>query len=280
MTIQITTVGITDRGRKRSRNEDQFLVARRLKDETQALTGSDHSHAGLRRSNKLLIAVADGMGGHRGGAVASEIAVKSLANSSARLLQEVSHRSDQASLLREVYRQIHQRICKAGQAKARLFGMGTTLTTALIHEDRAWIAHVGDSRAYVVRGGRMQRLTRDHTFAQLGGDSEGIGSHVLWNCLGGRGTQSLEIDCIELSLEANDHLLLCTDGLTREVPDDELAQILESSGPADAAKQLIDMANQRGGRDNITVVACEAQSRRAAQEKACKSTLILPSTPV
>jgi len=280
MTIQITTVGITDRGRKRSRNEDQFLVARLLKNQSQALTASDHSHAGMPRSNNLLIAVADGMGGHRGGAVASEIAVKSLANDSERLLQEVSRHSDHASLLRDVYRRIHERIYGAGQTKARLFGMGTTLTTALIHEDHVWIAHVGDSRAYVVRGGRMQRLTRDHTFAQLGGDSEGKGSHVLWNCLGGRGTQSLEIDCIELSLEANDHLLLCTDGLTREVPDDELAQVLDSSSPAAAAKQLIEMANQRGGRDNITVVACEAQSRRATQEMACKSTLILPSTPV
>jgi PPM family protein phosphatase len=143
--------------------------------------------------------------------------------------------------------------------------MGTTLTLAYLLWPRLYIIHVGDSRCYLLRGGRLDRVTRDHTVAQRMVD-EGLmpagqaetsrWSHVLWSCISGR-PRDVEADVYKATLEPADTFLLCTDGLTKHVPDAALTEFLvraETDGAAATARRLVDAANAAGGKDNITVV--------------------------
>lgn len=141
--------------------------------------------------------------------------------------------------------------------------MGTTMTAALIVGADAFVAHVGDSRAYLFRGNRLERLTRDHTLAQhlvdkgaLANIEEGgrFMQHALVNCLGAK-HQNVDVDFCHVRLSDGDRLLLCTDGLSDMVNDPEIARILgETPSSAEACKRLVDQALENGGEDNVTAV--------------------------
>jgi protein phosphatase len=137
--------------------------------------------------------------------------------------------------------------------------MGTTLTGAYTVGPEAFIGHVGDSRAYLYRAGRLAQLTRDHTMAQLAHDiglpvTKQSWHHTLTNCLGGGGAE-LWVDFHHVRLADGDRLLLCTDGLTSMVPDDEIAAVLSRPAPPqEQAQALVDATLQGGGKDNVTVV--------------------------
>jgi protein phosphatase len=137
--------------------------------------------------------------------------------------------------------------------------MGTTLTGAYTVGPEAFLGHVGDSRAYLYRAGRLAQLTRDHTMAQLARDSglpvvERSWHRTLTNCLGGVGDE-VRVEFHHVRLADGDHLLLCTDGLTDMVPDDEIAAVLGRPGaPQEQAQALVDAALRGGGKDNVTVV--------------------------
>ncbi|MEA1904030.1 MAG: PP2C family serine/threonine-protein phosphatase [Actinomycetota bacterium] len=200
----------------------------------------------------ITLMVADGMGGHVAGEVASRLAVNAAASNDLEPADRVA--AGNRAIREEVARD---------QA---LDGMGTTMT--LVHLDpsgKAHFAHVGDSRAYIYRGTDLRQITEDHTVAAeyvAAGEisaEEAITHpqrHMLTRTLGL--TRFVNIDEFEIDLEIGDRLLLCSDGLNEMVRDDSIAETLAEGSPDDAVWKLIDMANEAGGADNITVIVIDA----------------------
>jgi protein phosphatase len=161
------------------------------------------------------------------------------------------------------YGEIHATLSRQADADPALSGMGTTLTVAYSFCRDLFLAHAGDSRAYLFRLGNLHQLTRDHTLAQALAERGQIApeavakhrfKHVLTNVLGGHSGQ-VETEIQHYRLENGDSLLLCTDGLTDMLEDSEIAEILQREGrAAEACRMLVDLALQAGGRDNVTVV--------------------------
>ncbi len=246
--MKIDYYGLTDVGRKREKNEDSLLVS----------------------PNLGLFMVADGMGGHQGGEFASKIAVQTVEETIRQILEDpeatistddVFNRSDPGEMLRYAIRMASQRIFEEAARNPGLRGMGTTAVALLVKDDKGFIAHVGDSRAYLVRNGEIKQLTADHSLVaeQLRAGfitPEELKNHKFKNII----TRSVgfqndvEIDLLVRDLEAGDRFLLCSDGLTNLVEDTDLHKIVAKNPPKEACKKLIDLANKRGGDDNITVV--------------------------
>ena len=209
-------------------------------------------------ADRLLAAVADGMGGHAGGEVASRTAVAAAVETEGppESRVEAANRAVMAAVL----------------ADPGLAGMGTTLTLAEFGPGgRLALGHVGDSRAYLLRGGRLDQITTDHNMAQELVDQGEITkeearnhprSSWLTQALGFE--DKLDVEAGSIDLEAGDRLMLCSDGLHGELPDGEILSLLGSGAPSDAVWGLIEAANLAGGRDNITVMVVDAAE--AAQE--------------
>jgi protein phosphatase len=268
--IHVDVGAVTDRGLVRSNNEDHFLVARvgrsihLLKTNLILDPGGDRiDEAGW------ALAVADGMGGHASGEVASRLALLTGVHL---VLDEVRWslkiNEAEARLLTErmsrYVHEVHQAINEEGNRDPKLYGMGTTLTVAYSVGRDLFTVHVGDSRAYLYRRGDLRQLTQDHTVAQRLVE-EGIlnpedaqqhrGKHVLTNVLGGKGDHEVLPECRRSDLQDGDRLLLCSDGLTDMVTDAELLETLNSIPTSQAAcEALVKRALDAGGRDNVTVV--------------------------
>ncbi len=237
--MKLETHAATDRGQLRTNNEDTFLVL----------------------PPQRVFAVADGMGGHAAGEVASRLAIDSIAQ--LRVPAESSP-NELRDLLRAAVVRANQTIGDDGEKIVAHSGMGTTLTALGITADlrTAVLAHVGDSRAYRLRRGKLEQITRDHTWVQEQIESGALApaqarahlySGVLTRALGTQG--EVDVDTEQLDIEPGDVYLICSDGLTGMVPDDSIAQILSDGVPLSvAADRLIEEANTHGGRDNITVV--------------------------
>ena len=239
MTVTYRWAGATDVGRRRSENQDAVLP-----DGTGAGSGA-------------IVAVADGLGGHPGGDIASRCAIDALLDADASL--------GAAELARLSQRGIFERIVAEMDTRRELIEMATTLTLAVLHADAPIeIGHVGDSRAYVHDGELLIQVTEDHTYGMdlvLAGEmslDEAKASpdwHVLSNVLG---FGTFRVASHRVPMEPGHRLLLCSDGLTNMVDDDSIAELLTAGEPADAARALIDAANDAGGVDNISVVVVEA----------------------
>ncbi len=233
----LLTASATDVGQVRTVNQDACGEARDLD-----------------RGMHLLI-VADGMGGHRGGEVASQIAVE--------VVEEVFRDLDEAPglLLKSALEAANIKIFEAANHDLDLAGMGTTgVGVIFTGEDRAWIAHVGDSRAYLLRGNVFTQLTGDHSVVgelvrrgQL--TSEEARVHPQSNeILRALGTQpDVDVEMTPIDVQLGDRLLLCSDGLSGMLPDAEIAGVLARHDAETAVSKLIEMANEAGGSDNITV---------------------------
>lgn len=231
--------GATDVGRHRSENQDAVLP-----DGTDGGSG-------------VVVAVADGLGGHAGGDIASRCAIDALADASPSIgAAELAHRSQRA---------IVERIAAETPDRPELIEMSTTLTLAVLHgDDPVEVGHVGDSRAYLHDGESLTQVTEDHTF---GMDRVSAGElsleeakrspdwHILSNVLG---FGSFTVATHRVPMRPGDRLLLCTDGLSNMVDDDSIADLLMTGTPEEAASALIDAANDAGGGDNIAVVVVEA----------------------
>jgi protein phosphatase len=212
--------------------------------------------------------VADGMGGHAAGELASRMAIRALISLALQIpdwifLVDAEHAPEIERRARRVVEEIGSVLTEQGRQDPSLRRMGTTLTAARSLGRDLLIVHVGDSRAYLCRGGRLHRLTRDHTYAQQLVDAgflrsrdvaaSGMG-HILTNALGGSEEQ-VKVDVDLLRLEDRDRLLLCSDGLTDLVDDDAIAKTLtETESSKDACSRLVQLALEGGGRDNVTVV--------------------------
>jgi PPM family protein phosphatase len=216
----------------------------------------------LERPN--LYAVADGMGGHAGGEVAAQVAVETL--------EHAFDRSPTAAGLRDAFTEANAAIWQESQANTDLRGMGTTLTAMALVDgvdgrDVLALANVGDSRAYVLTEGRLIQVTDDHSLAEermrQGEITEAEAAvhpqrHILTRALGV--SSEVETDMWELRLRSGDRVLLCSDGLSNEVGMDEMTDVLVSVGdPEGAAQRLVEVANEHGGADNITVIVVDVQ---------------------
>ena len=226
---------ITDTGRKRRRNEDAYVC------------------------EPPLFAIADGMGGAQAGEVASRLAAAALRESGAKTLGGERRISD---LIQEANRRVYDR----SSTDPNTSGMGTTITVALVENDNVAFGHVGDSRAYLIRDGRMEQVTEDHSLVnellKSGKLSrEEAESHpqrsVITRALGT--DPDVDVDTFTIAAEAGDVFLLCSDGLTDMVGEGEILELVERNRDNlnGALKSLVKAANRSGGDDNITVVAFE-----------------------
>ncbi|MEM7413385.1 MAG: Stp1/IreP family PP2C-type Ser/Thr phosphatase [Myxococcota bacterium] len=231
----IEIVSLTDTGRQRSANQDSV-------------------GEGVAPDGARLAIVADGMGGHAGGETASRLAVEAV--------QGVVASSEGApdGTLREALETANRAVHDESQRNTQLLGMGTTGVAALFSRDAAYVANVGDSRAYRLRDGVIEQLTDDHSLvAEL--QRRGIISeeealvHPRRNeVLRSLGVEpEVTVDLFAFELRAGDVFLLCSDGLSGVVRDEEIADVLRREAPAEAVRSLVDFANERGGPDNVTV---------------------------
>lgn len=254
--MRVTVAATTDIGRVREGNEDSYLV------------------------QEPLYAVADGVGGARGGEVASNLALDTIQ----RLF------SAREGTLTEQVEQANRAVFERSQADRAVAGMSTTLTAALVQDDRVQLAHVGDSRAYLLRAGELSQLTEDHTLVHrmvMEGEITQAEAenhphrNIITRALGGEVTVQVDEGIVEM--RPGDRLLLCTDGLTGMVSNDDIATMLrETSEPQRAVEQLVERANGAGGVDNITVVLldfAEGEPADGETQAAIRPAIPAPTSP-
>jgi len=253
--MKLTYQALTDVGRKRKGNEDSLFV----------------------NPDQNLFVVADGMGGHAAGEVASRIAVESI-NEFICLTggdEEITwpfgldeNISYDGNRLKTAIRFANKRVIEATREKTEYEGMATTVAAILVDDTVANLGHVGDSRVYLFRGDGVRQLTSDHSWVNeqlLSGviSADQARSHPLRNvvtrALGGKA--DLQVEMQVHKIEAGDVLMLCSDGLTTMVPDDDMGKLVHQAGDdlVEAAKSLVAAANNRGGEDNITVLLLKFQ---------------------
>ncbi|HEX7670255.1 MAG TPA: PP2C family serine/threonine-protein phosphatase [Polyangiaceae bacterium] len=260
--------GSTDPGKVRPANEDQFVVATLMRalwidqssvPQAKVHYGSDRGH---------LFVVADGMGGAHAGERASALAVGAIEGfllNALRWVLSLDGSPDASALndFKAALREADASVYSAASGDPSLQGMGTTLTLAYSAGSVLFVAHVGDSRCYLLRGDDLHQLTRDHTVVQelleqgVVDASAAAGHslrHMITNVVGGH-APGIKAEVHRLTLEPGDALLLCTDGLTNMVPPEQIKSILASGTlPEQAAAELIRLANEAGGEDNVTAV--------------------------
>jgi protein phosphatase len=250
--FKVSSAGITDVGRKRNHNEDSYLIDEELQ----------------------LFVVADGMGGHAGGGTASRIAVETI-DRELRLARESSENPFrvnaplQDSPLPEAIRNAVESAClaifSAAQEDPQLTGMGTTVIALLVKGDQAFFAHVGDSRAYLIRGELIQQISEDHSLVneqiKAGMITPEEAKHSRYKNIITRSVgfeEEVQVDVMGLTLETGDTFVLCSDGLANMIDDEELRKVVDRTPLDGAAQKLVEMANERGGDDNITVILVRA----------------------
>jgi serine/threonine protein phosphatase PrpC len=247
---------LTDVGIRRSHNQDAHA----------SLLASDPAQW---HEQGHIFLVADGMGAHAVGELASELAVS--------LIPHTYHKyAPQGGVpaLRKAFIEANASIHAKGQQNPEFGGMGTTTTALLIRPEGAWIGHVGDSRAYRIRGGHIEQLSFDHSLVwemarRQGVDPDGlqgIPSNVIVRSLGPEPLVEVDVEGPH-AIKAGDIFLLCSDGLSGQVADAEIGAIAGTLPPAEACRVLIDIANLRGGPDNITVLIVRANELATAQKK-------------
>ena len=270
----VRTCGQTDPGRVRPSNEDHFLVAELSRTLRIQQTSMSQAASYRSRSRGYVLLVADGMGGHAAGEVASALTLETVEAFVVELLRRFSNlqTSDESGVLadfREAVRQADARLFEESEHRPELAGMGTTLTMAFVSGRRLFVFHAGDSRCYLHRGGEVHRLTEDHTVTADLVRSGAItpeqarhhpSRHMVTNILGG-GHAGVRVDVRRVDLEAGDAVLICSDGLTDMLEDDRIAAVLTAeSSPEAACARLVAEANEAGGRDNVTAVVARFEA--------------------
>ncbi len=236
----------TDIGEVRENNEDSVFV--------------DPPPRGQAESHGSLLIVADGMGGPPAGDLASRIAVETIPE--VFYASKLEPDGDPAPLLRQSFNDANAAILKAANEKAGRFGMGTTCTALLLRGDEFWLAHVGDSRAYLLRDGRLQQLSRDHNVLErmraegelLDEDHHPPGAGLLTAALGTDDRPGADYSQRPRALKNGDRLLVCSDGLYGPVEEKDMRRLLGEGSPERAAKRLVRAALEAGGPDNVSVI--------------------------
>jgi protein phosphatase len=261
--VGVDIAGRTDRGKVRPNNEDNFHVVqfgRQLRTVASSLPPS-HAPDDFDQSG-YGFAVADGVGGHAAGEVASRLALVLLVDLVVRtpdwlFASEDYHLATVMDRIARRFGKVNEAVVPEARARRGLAGMGTTLSLAVSLGNDLIVAHVGDSPVFLFRGGRLERLTRDHVVPLAGPKVPTADATrfrlALSHAIGMPDTGGSP-DIIRLKLADRDRLLLCTDGLTDLVSDDDIADELGRASADDACQALVDRALARGGHDNVTVV--------------------------
>ncbi|MDR1157060.1 MAG: Stp1/IreP family PP2C-type Ser/Thr phosphatase [Oscillospiraceae bacterium] len=239
--------GITDQGKVRTQNQDAFFL--------------HVSH----ESTQAVLAVCDGMGGARAGNVASELALEIFVEEVRRDLRASPDEQEMERMLAQAVEEANARVFARAQSSEAYAGMGTTLVGAILSGRQAAVVNIGDSRAYRVGTHGVSRVTRDHSLVEALIDKgdltfEQARSHPSKNLITrALGTEPrVDCDLYTLDLAPGEYLLLCSDGLTNVVEDREiLAEVLREGELSQRCRRLIELANDRGGPDNITVVVAQ-----------------------
>ncbi len=289
--VEIDVGARSHAGYHRASNEDHFFVTRLGRTLETMITSLPVEDVPARTEEvNYVMVVADGMGGHAAGEIASRLAISALVGLALEVPDWIfkvdeEHAPEIERRSRKYLQEVGAMLVERGRRDAALRGMGTTLTAVRSLGRDLLITHVGDSRAYLLRGGGLHRLTRDHTFAQLLVDSGQLAPgdvaasghrHVLTNALGGT-IEDVQVDTDRLQLEDGDRLLLCSDGLTDLVDDQTITNILrETTRSIDACDRLVQRALDNGGRDNVTVIV--AAYRLPEPERSKESTGDEPDT--
>ena len=231
--MKLETSGLSDIGRKRENNQDSYLLNDKAK----------------------LYVVADGMGGHVGGEIASKMAVDTLS----KVFSYTSRSFDPSSYLVRAIQEANNMIYEKAVQTPSLKGMGTTVTCLLFSYDTVFIAHVGDSRAYFIREGMIWQLSQDHSLVseQMVAGGAIAMRNIITRSVGY--DRQVEVDLYTKKVAMGDRYLLCSDGLYGFVSQKEMATVVSSSVLPLATKKLIDLANSRGGDDNITAVLVKVE---------------------
>lgn len=293
MPIKLTAADKTDTGRQREQNED--AVYKRVE-------SSDEGDCGL-------FIVADGMGGYQAGEVASRLAVKKISEilkhffvpieeqptvklqlepaadpdatlqlnthrqpdhtQQTRKLPEMASMPSDEQRIRDAIQAANDEIIRYGEQHPSARGLGSTLTMALVLNDRAYIANIGDSRTYLMQHGKLERITRDHSLVEKLVETKQITPdeiythpqrNVIYRSLGA-GRKKVEVDIFPITLEPGDTLLLCCDGLWEMVHNPDLERELKAKhGPQGICDRLIELANEHGGEDNISAIVVQASA--------------------
>jgi protein phosphatase len=258
--------GLSDRGRVRARNEDHFAIVELAKSMIVHHTSMLQPKAQYSSHRGHVFIIADGMGGHQGGEVASALTVLTVEELLLNKLNCCDSDTAHASVLSELQSALIQadaRIFEEAANHPELTDMGTTLTMGFAINWKLFVAHVGDSRCYLFSQDELRQMTQDHTvvndLVRQGLLSRQAASrhqlrHAVTNVLGGP-EPGIQVELHELNLEPDDVLLLCSDGLTEMIPDERIAAILrDEQEPSKACERLVNEANEKGGKDNITTV--------------------------
>lgn len=271
--LKLTVFGKTDPGRVRKNNEDAFVVANLTTAErVHAMPSSATLDVGDRG---ILVAVSDGMGGAEAGEVASSLALQSLRAG----LNNGSPAGAGVALQTSV-EGANKNVWDFARASGKE-GMGATLTAMLVHDRFAYIAEIGDSRAYLLRGDQFVQLTRDQSYVQLLVDRGAITpeqagtsdfKNIILQALGTHAKIAVAMN--RIAVRQHDRFLLCSDGLTNMLPDAEIHAILKGTTLDAACPALVDAANARGGKDNITAVLLDVGGEGAPAATAGERILV------
>lgn len=252
--MRITAAGATDPGRRRANNEDDLAIV----DLTSGSAIADLEVRDLEVGPPgVLLAVCDGVGGRRAGEIASALALSELVQE----MESIGDGCPPRAIFREAVERVNRAVWQKAQQDPALEGMATTLTAAVVCRGRAVVAHVGDSRAYVIRDGRIRQVTRDQSFVESllasGALTEEEAMHspyrnVILQAVGRK--KKVEVALDALDLRDGDTLVLCTDGLSEKVDAPEIAAAVARQELPGAVRSLVALANDRGGEDNITVL--------------------------
>jgi protein phosphatase len=266
--LVVRSFGLTDRGKVRPSNEDHFLIGELIRTLQVQQTSLKHEVSKNAPNRGYVFIVADGMGGHVAGEVASALSLVTIETFLLNSLKRFSTLkcNEETTVLKEfeaAVRQADARLFEEASQHPELLGMGTTLTMAFAVRRCLFVAHAGDSRCYLFAGGELRQVTRDHTVVaemvrqQLLSPEEA--SHhsyrnIVTNILGGN-ERGVHVEVQRLDLQPGNVVLLCSDGLSGMVADEQIAAILqEESDPEKACQRLIDAANANGGKDNVTAI--------------------------
>jgi protein phosphatase len=272
--VRIDFGAMTHVGNVRSNNEDSYIIYRSGRYWEKVKTSLEAGDLPDRSDEMGYgMAVADGVGGSAAGEVASSMAIRVLVNlilNAAKWALKLDNPETREAEVQDVkeraeayFQKVDTALLEHAEAYPRLKGMGTTLTGAYSFGDDVFILHIGDTRAYLFRQGNLKRLTHDQTMAQALADAGAISPeevsahrlrHTLTSCLGGESAK-IQMVVRHLRLKDGDRLLLCSDGLTDMISESEVAEVMRATEASDEACQtLVNLALQKGGADNITVV--------------------------
>jgi PPM family protein phosphatase len=269
--LAVRSFGLTHAGKVRKTNEDQFLIATLLKALQVERTSIPQPRVQHSTDRSYLFLVADGIGGSAGGEQASALAIDSVETfvlEAFKWFAQFKGKEPDHVLadFQNALGQANARVLAEAAARPELTDMGTTLTLAYSLNDVLFVAHVGDSRCYLWRNRALYRLTRDHTLVDemvrhgvlsVEEAARHQWRHMVTNAIGGASAQ-ITVEVHKLRLETGDTVLLCSDGLTEMLAEDEIEQTLQDQAdPEQACKHLLARANERGGKDNITVVIAQ-----------------------